>query len=70
MGVDVGKQLGDGLDGDLRKDDEDGASFTVVVVTWWWCNGSPVVVSFTMVIRTVVNGGLRKDWDGDSDVRR
>ncbi|KAI3815762.1 hypothetical protein L1987_15443 [Smallanthus sonchifolius] len=31
-GVDVGKQLGDGLDGGLRKDDEDGVSFTVVVV--------------------------------------
>ncbi|KAI3797659.1 hypothetical protein L1987_32920 [Smallanthus sonchifolius] len=51
-------------------DEEDGASFTVVVVTWWWCNGSPMVVSFTMVIRTIVNGGLRKDWDGDSGVRR
>ncbi|KAI3797658.1 hypothetical protein L1987_32919 [Smallanthus sonchifolius] len=60
----------EGLDGDSRKDEEDGASSTVVVVKWWWCNGSPMVVSFMMVIQTVVNGGLRKDWDGDSGVRR
>ncbi|KAI3717815.1 hypothetical protein L1987_69667 [Smallanthus sonchifolius] len=46
--------LGDGLDGDLRKDEEDAASFTVVVVTWWWCNGSPMVESHKEAYNSVI----------------